>query len=430
MWRYANALLILALVSGCAGGSDLTPSVQSTEPKVMKTSESVATLENESIKHSPKDQPAVVCEIKEQPAKVICEARNYASESNLQWASNATTRWGNGPNWDFDLGEIPVPRTIEISLEICAASDCEILQTDLDSGQIATPIPENSQAQPTISVQETVLSASDVAPPVLGRLPIGPFAPYDPASGHSGVLEFNSARFIRDKTMQPFIPYGGQLPKREQLNSTLEFHVPSDTLVYAPMDGTVETIYWHDNEGLHQDWDDWGIMIKPLSDNRPPTDGAPAPFTWIVEIDHVVSLNCQRPRIWPDVCRLLPVIEGVELEVGMTVKEGQVLGYAGNLADYENTGLKGRTEISIQQTTDDWQINNGYCPLLFLARSKRLEIENEIRDYISAYEKWADDANAYNEGEMVSPGCYYARAEYDNSPGGEWGEETWHKTLD
>ena len=429
MWRYTTALLVLSLASGCASSSDVTPSVQTTEWKVVETTESVVTSVHPSTEHSPNDQPTVLCEIKEQPAKVICEARDYASDSSLQWASNATTRWGNGPNWDFDLGEMPVPATIQISLEICAGSDCEIVLTDLDSGELATPVPQSSQAEPATSVQETVLSASDVAPPVLGRLPIGPFAPYDSESGHSGVLEFNWARFVRDKTMQPFISYGGQLPKRETLNSTLEFHVPSDTLVYAPMNGIVETIYWHDNEGLHQDWDDWGIMIKPLSDNRPPTDGAPAPFTWIVEIDHVVSLNCPRPRVWPDVCRLLPVIDGVELQVGMTVKEGQVLGYAGNLADYENTGLKGRTEISVQQTTDDWRINNGYCPLLFLAPGKQSEIEDEIRDYMVAYENWADDSGAYNEAEMVIPGCYYARAEYDNSSGGEWAEETWYKTL-
>ena len=425
MWRYTTALLALSLASGCASSSDVTPSVQTTESKVVETTESVVTSEHASI-----DRPTVLCEIKEQPAKVICEARDYAADSSLQRASNATTRWGNGPNLSFDLGEIPVPATVQISLEICAGSDCEIVRTDLDSGELATPVPQSSQAQPATSVQETVLSASDVAPPVLDRLPVGPFAPYDSASGRSGVLEFNWARFVRDKTMQPFISYGGQLPKRETLNSTLEFHVPSDTLVYAPMDGIVETIYWHDNEGLHQDWDDWGIMIKPLSDNRPPTDGAPAPFTWIVEIDHVVSLNCPRPRVWPDVCRLLPVIDGVELQVGMTVKEGQVLGYAGNLADYENTGLKGRTEISVQQTTDDWRINNGYCPLLFLAPGKQSEIEDEIRDYMVAYENWADDSGAYNEAEMVIPGCYYARAEYDNSSGGEWAEETWYKTLE
>ena len=425
MWRYTIALLVLSLASGCASSSDVTPSVQTTEWKVVETTESVVTSEHASI-----DRPTVLCEIKEQPAKVICEARDYASDSSLQWASNATTRWGNGPNWDFDLGEIPVPATVQISLEICAGSDCEIVLTDLDPGELATPVPQSSQAEPATSVQETVLSASDVAPPVLGRLPVGPFAPYDSASGRSGVLEFNWARFVRDKTMQPLIAYGGQLPKREPLNSTLEFHVPSDTLVYAPMNGIVETIYWHDNEGLHQDWDDWGIMIKPLSDNRPPTDGAPAPFTWIVEIDHVVSLNCPRPRVWPDVCRLLPIIDGVELEVGMTVREGQVLGYAGNLSDYENTGLKGRTEISVQQTTDDWRMNNGYCPLLFLATGKRLEIEDEIRDYMAAYENWADDSDAYNEDEMVSSGCYYARAEYDNSSGGEWAEETWYKALE
>ncbi|MCH2627534.1 MAG: hypothetical protein MKZ75_05595 [Acidimicrobiales bacterium] len=47
-----------------------------------------------------------------------------------------------------------------------------------------------------------------------------------------------------------------------------------------------------------------------------------------------------------------------------------------------------------------------------------------------AYENWADDSGAYNEAEMVIPGCYYARAEYDNSSGGEWAEETWYKTLE
>ena len=158
MWRYTTALLALSLASGCACSSDVTPSVQTTESKVVETTESVVTSEHASI-----DRPMVLCEIKEQPAKVICEARDYASDSSLQWASNATTRWGNGPNWDFDLGEIPVPATVQISLEICAGSDCEIVRTDLDSGELATPVPQSSQAQPATSVQETVLSVTGLA---------------------------------------------------------------------------------------------------------------------------------------------------------------------------------------------------------------------------------------------------------------------------
>ena len=118
MWRYTTALLALSLASGCASSSDVTPSVQTAESKVVETTESVVTSEHASI-----DRPTVLCEIKEQPAKVICEARDYASDSSLQWASNATTRWGNGPNWDFDLGEIPVPAPVQMSLEICAGSD-------------------------------------------------------------------------------------------------------------------------------------------------------------------------------------------------------------------------------------------------------------------------------------------------------------------
>ena len=374
----------------------------------------------------------MACDLDPGLAAVSCRAENFDRDSWLKWTSNATTRWGNGPQWDFELGEVPIPVVTVVSFEVCQGSDCQVVSTSVDTSTLASTAPADPGEPSTATSAPTTTTVPELDPPVLERFPIGPFGPYDPSSQTSGVLEFNSDRFIRDGYLRPIIEYAGEIPQHHVLNGTIEFHVPSDTLVYAPIDGIVEAFGWHDNEGLHQDWDDWSIRLKPLSDGRPAAEpgAAPAPFTWIVGIDHVVSLSCPRPRNWPDVCRLLPVVDGVELELGMTVRSGQILGYAGNLADYEDTGLDGRVEISVDQGTDDWRINKGYCPLLFLTAEARATIGAEIRDFMVAYETWADDPDVYDQDEMVVPGCYYARADYDKYSGGEWADETWYKELE
>ena len=364
---------------------------------------------------------------------ILCEAENLPQSGSLKWTSNATTRWESGPQWDFALGESSIPAITLVSLEICQESDCQVVSTTVDtSALVPSVVTDSGTPSTTTSAPSTTTSAPSTTtvlvpdPPLLQRLPIGPLGPYDPTSNTSGVLSLNADRLLNGQaaTFPGLSEYGRPL-NETKLSWAIGFHVPGDTLVYVPLDSTVENFSWHDSGGQIQSWDDWSIRLKPISDQRPPAPEGHAPdsFTWLVEIDHLVSLNCPRPRVWPDRCDRLPIINGVELHRGMILEEGQVLGYVGHLADYADTGLNGHVEMQINYTTDDWRLTKSYCPFDFLTGTARATIESEWNDFMAVYETWAGDSGVYDEEKMITPGCRYLRADHLND-GSEFGLNT------
>ena len=364
---------------------------------------------------------------------ILCEAENLPQSGSLKWTSNATTRWENGPQWDFALGEGSIPAITLVSLEICRESDCQEVSTTVDTSALVPSVANDSGTpSTTTSAPSTTTSAPSATtvlvpdPPLLQRLPIGPLGPYDPTSNTSGVLSLNADRLLNNQAaaFPPLSEYGRPL-NETKLGWAIGFHVPGDTLVYVPLDSTVENFGWHDSGGQIQSWDDWSIHLKPISDQRPPAPEGHAPdsFTWLVEIDHLVSLNCPRPRVWPDRCDRLPIINGVELHRGMILEEGQILGYVGHLADYASTGLNGHVEMQIIYTTDDWRLTKSYCPFDFLTGAARATIESEWNDFMAVYETWAGDSGVYDEEKMITPGCRYRRADHLND-GSEFGQTT------
>lgn len=295
----------------------------------------------------------------------------------------------------------------------------------------ATPTP--TQVPPTPTPTPSPTPDPKANPPVLKSLLLGKFGPYDSYTQTSGAFHFNSAYFLDgQQVVGPLMDFGRVGYKSfepELISGNMEFRVPSDTLVYAPIDGIVEKISWHSSGGQHADWDDWSIAIKPLSDKRPPSPlgNAPPPNTWLVEIDHLASIECPRPRVMPDICNTPLTIDGQEIIRGHEIRAGQILGYVGNLADYQKTGLNGRVELQINRTTDDWWINEGHCPVLFLDESIRSIWVSAIENYMRDYEAWSGSTEEYNESAMVVPGCHYSSVTYDQSTGGKYSSETWFK---
>ena len=361
----------------------------------------------------------ILCFLEPSKPGFHCAASGYAHGSLLLWESNVS---GEAESDFYEVtftARHQLVAEILVTLKECLGVDCQTIETSIDS---------------------SVLSDHGPYKPELQNLVLSAFGPYDPPTQTSGDMEFNHAYFVeQEDSFPPIISFGqagihvsDALYAPEDRNGYFEIRVPSDTLLYAPVDGVVKHVFWHDSEGRHRDWDDWAIIFKPLSDPRPPTgnDMSPEPRTWLVEIDHVVSLDCPRPRVWPDVCKLPLVLDGQELTVGSTVRAGQILGYAGNLSDLEETGINGRFEIGISQTTHIGGINYGYCPMLFLADNVRSSFDSAIEGYMDAYETWVDDSDVYDEDDMVAPLCQYAWAEYDGTSGGERADATWFKELD
>ena len=378
-----------------------------------------------SVLESP--EPTASCTFDESELKVSCEAVGVNQSSELNWTSNATSRWQNGPEWEFTLGEILIPAETKVYLEVCLDEDCQMpltVSTTLDTAAFAKSSNQDSDQTATVEPIETTFY--EPKPPVLQRFPIGPFGPYDLVTRTSGVLRLHD-RFLNNDEASIFPPlseYGRPIGDTKT-SWAVGFHVPGDTLVYIPFDSTVESFSWHDSGGQIQSWDDWSIRLKPISDPRPPSPegAAPEEFTWLVEIDHVVSLDCPRPRIWPERCYELPIIDGVELYTGMTLQEGQVLGYVGHLADYENTGLNGHVEIQVNYITEDWRLTKSYCPFNFLTDTARENIQSEWQVFTDSFESWVGDSSLYEQENEVTTGCRILRADHLND-GSEYGVST------
>ena len=107
----------------------------------------------------------------------------------------------------------------------------------------------------------------------------------------------------------------------------------------------------------------------------------------------------------------------------MTLQEGQVLGYVGHLADYENTGLNGHVEIQVNYTTDDWRLTKSYCPFDFLTDTARENIQSEWQVFTDNFESWVGDSSVYDQENEVSTGCRILRADHFND-GSEYGVST------
>ena len=194
-----------------------------------------------------------------------------------------------------------------------------------------------------------------------------------------------------------------------------EFRVPGDTLVYIPVDGVVERLRFQPTSDylpvVTRDGDDWEVGFRPTVDGE-----------WGVEIDHVVSLDCPRPRSTDEVCELPLRVDGEVLMVGSSVRAGQVLGYVGNVSDWGGTGLDGRTELGVTEYPGH-PLAVQHCPVLLLADGVRDTVVTAIGTFLDDFEAWAGDDSVYDQGSMVVPGCLYSRGEFDvrdRDIPGEW----------
>ena len=237
--------------------------------------------------------------------------------------------------------------------------------------------------------------------PELQNLLIKNLGPYDAASSMFGDL-----RYITSFDKLAFDPFGyihnkGQPGQYD--NPTFEFKAPADTLVIAPASGKLFQITWQPSAGYTQD--DWEIMIRSSKRSE-----------WGINIDHIVSIDCDRSGKTPVICDKPLRIGGQIAKEGMVVEAGQVLGYVGNWPDYDNTGINGRTELTLYKYLfkggvpgpDSFIGVMNYCPTMYLANEVESEFKTIIAALMNSYETWSGNTLAYEQEKMIAPGCLYS----------------------
>ena len=183
-------------------------------------------------------------------------------------------------------------------------------------------------------------------------------------------------------------------------NPNFEIKAPADTLLVSPIDGVITYIKWQPTEGYTQD--DWEIIIKPSMSS-----------TWGISIDHITSIDCDRKNNSQLKCSLPLKIDGQEIAEGTTVRAGQIIGYVGNWDDYNNSGINGRTELTVFEQIGSGHFMN-HCPMLYLDDMTSAASLTSVISLMFYYEQWSKNTNIYDEDAMVRPGCIYEMIEEVN----------------
>ena len=229
--------------------------------------------------------------------------------------------------------------------------------------------------------------------PKLQNLLIANLGPWDTNDSSFGDLKYNQ-QF--SKTV--FDDFGmlhnkGQADQYD--NPTFEFRAPADTILLAPVSGVVDMLNWQPSESYTQD--DWDLVIKPSQGSM-----------WGINIDHLVSIDCDRTGSTPVVCDSPLRVDGSIISKGSVIEAGQVLGYIGNWRDYDKTGINGRTELTVMKYFDDYSGVTNYCPTMYLDETIEQYFKSAVQELMDSYETWIGNSSIYNQEDMVAPGCRYS----------------------
>ena len=192
-------------------------------------------------------------------------------------------------------------------------------------------------------------------------------------------------------------------PSAGSLNTSFKFRAPLETILVAPISGSITYIEWQPNKNHSSG--DWEIHIS--ADTSSP---------WMVIIDHLVSLECGRSSSTVVPCESDLNILGNPIDIGAKIEAGQPIGYIGNWL-YDNDGpTYGHTELSILKYSEDRNSASVYCPIPYIQPSKQEYYVDAVADLMKFYEQWAGDGTVYLEDQMPYPGCLYEKI--DLNPNG------------
>lgn len=228
--------------------------------------------------------------------------------------------------------------------------------------------------------------------PRLQNLLIERLGPYD-----GSVATFGDLQYDADFPGLMFESFGrtqlaGQ--SREYLNTTFTFKAGLDTVLIAPISGVITYLEWQPSDSSLQD--DWEMHI---------TETAFSP--WVVGIDHIVSLDCDRGSPSPQACDAPLTASGETLQAGDSVVAGQPIGYIGNWLGDEAGIVFGHTELGVFKYANDYSSVTHYCPTYYLDAQREVAYKARLNDLMKSYEEWSKDDSAYAQEIMVNPGCLY-----------------------
>lgn len=256
---------------------------------------------------------------------------------------------------------------------------------------LATIVPEH----PTVDHnQRAAGEAGEVglSTPGLHNLLIEQLGPYDESTATFGDLQYNT-----DLPGLMFESFGrtqlaGQ--PQEYLNTTFRFKAALDTVLIAPISGVITYLEWQSSNSSLQD--DWEMHI---------TETAFSP--WVVGIDHIVSLDCERGSSPAQPCDAPLSASGEPLQVGDSVVVGQPIGYIGNWLRDDTGLIFGHTELGVFKYADDYSSVTHYCPTRYLDAQLETEYTTRISNLMNTYEEWRKDDFGYAQENMVVQGCLF-----------------------
>lgn len=185
-------------------------------------------------------------------------------------------------------------------------------------------------------------------------------------------------------------------PYTASLNTSFKFRAPLETILIAPISGSITYMEWQPNKDHSSG--DWEIHIS--ADTFSP---------WTVIIDHLVSLECERSSNKALPCESNLSILGSPVDIGVKIEAGQPIGYIGEWL-YDNDGpTYGHTELSILRYSEDRNSASVYCPIPYIQPDKQEYYVDAVADLMKFYEQWAGDESVYLEGQMPYPGCLYEK---------------------
>ena len=201
-----------------------------TTPPTTTSEKPTTTIEvkNESTEFS------AVCELEETSLTLFCRTNNYNFNPNslFKWTSNATSRWGTSPEWEFILGDqgAPIPASTFVEIEECVGTVCRTVGVEIDTSTYSSDSSDSSESGES-SFEELSTDNSLFHAGRLVQLPIDPyelvtteaterFRAYGSSgqtNGSNGLLS-NNWEFIGSPGASVYAPLSGNIVKVEALS--------------------------------------------------------------------------------------------------------------------------------------------------------------------------------------------------------------------
>ena len=227
-----------------------------TTPPTTTSEKPTTTIEvkNESTEFS------AVCELEETSLTLFCRMNNYNfnPNSHFKWTSNATSRWGTSPEWEFILGDqgAPIPASTFVEIEECVGTVCRTAGVEIDTSTYSSDSSDSSESSKS-SFEEMSTDNSLFHAGRLVQLPIDPY------------------ELVATEAVERFRGYGSSSQTSDSdapLSNQWEFIGAPGVSVYAPLSGTIVKVEVLD-DGTYTvhianalDNPEWVWQITPVSE--------------------------------------------------------------------------------------------------------------------------------------------------------------------